>query len=126
MVNQAANQYLVRAVQTATPAELTLMLYEGAIKFTNIALIALEKSDMPKTNEYLKKAQKIIMELRVTLNHKYPVWKDFENVYEYIYNQLVDGNLHKDREAIEEALKYTREMRDTWKEVMKLNKGSSK
>ncbi|MBP3703606.1 MAG: flagellar export chaperone FliS [Lachnospiraceae bacterium] len=122
MVNNAANAYQNSAIKTASPAELTLMLYEGAIKFCNIALIALEKKDYDKVNENLKKAQRIITEFRATLDHKYPVWEDFDRVYDYIYRRLVEGNISKDKEVIEDALKYIREMRDTWKEVMKLNK----
>jgi flagellar protein FliS len=122
MPYNAADTYLNRAVQTATPADLTLMLYEGAIKFCNIALIALEKKDYQKVNENLKKAQNIITEFRYTLDHKYPVWEDFDRVYDYIYRRLVEGNINKDPEIIEDALKYIREMRDTWKEVMRLNK----
>lgn len=122
MMQNAADTYQNRAIQTATPADLTLMLYEGAIKFCNIALVALEKKDYAKANLNIQKAEKIIMEFRVTLDHKYPVWEDFERVYDYIYRRLVEGNLAKDPEIVEDALKYIREMRDTWKEVMRLNK----
>lgn len=121
-MNNVANAYQNSSIQTASPAELTLMLYEGAIKFCNIALIALEKKDYSKVNTNLKKAQRIIMEFRVTLDHKYPVWEDFERVYDYIYRQLIEGNIKKDPAIIEDALRYIREMRDTWKEVMRLNK----
>ena len=65
---------------------------------------------------------RIISEFRATLDHKYPVAKDFENVYDYIYQRLIDANIKKDKEILEEALGYIREMRDTWKEVMKLSK----
>ena len=92
-----------------------------AFKFA-IALIALEKKDYMKVNMNLKKAQRIIMEFRITLDHKYPVWEDFERVYDYIYRQLIEANIQKDPAIIEDALHYIREMRDTWKEVMKLNK----
>lgn len=118
----ALNAYQKNAILTASPAELTLMLYEGAIKFCNMADMAMEKDDYEKRNFFLKKAQAIIAELRVTLDHKYPVWEDFERVYEFIYNQLVDANIHNDRESLGRALQYTREMRDTWKEVMRLNR----
>lgn len=121
---RALNAYQKNSVMTASPAELTLMLYEGAIKFCNLAIMAMEKNDIEKRNTNLKKAQAIIMELRCTLDHKYPVWEDFERVYEFIYNQLVDANIHNDVEALECALKYTREMRDTWKEVMRLCKSN--
>lgn len=126
MYQNNTNAYLRNAVMTASPAELTLMLYEGAIKFCNIALIGLEKNDLEKVNINLKKAQAIITELRATLDPKYPVWEDFERVYDYIYRRLVEGNIRKDAEVIEDALKYIREMRDTWKEVMRLNKVDGK
>lgn len=126
MDTNIANAYQRNAIMTATPSELTLMLYEGAIKFCNIGMMAIEKKDYEKANTNIKKAQAIITELRATLNHKYEVWEDFERVYEYIYQTLVDANIHKDVEALEEALKRIREMRDTWKEVMRLNKVAEK
>lgn len=122
MDSNKLNAYQRNAILTASPPELTLMLYEGAIKFCNIGIMAIEKKNYEEANTNLKKAQAIITELRVTLNHKYPVWEDFERVYDWIYRRLVDGNIHKDIEVIEDALKYIREMRDTWKEVMRQNK----
>lgn len=126
MDTNIANAYQRNAIMTASPAELTLMLYEGAIKFCNIGMMAIEKKDYEKANTNIKKAQAIITELRVTLNRKYPVWEDFERVYDYIYRTLVDANMHKNTEELEEALKRIREMRDTWKEVMRLNAGAEK
>lgn len=126
MDSNAINAYQRNAIMTASPSELTLMLYEGAIKFCNIAMIAIEKKDFEKANNNIKKAQAIIMELRVTLDHNYPVWEDFERVYEYIYNRLVEANLQKDYEILEDALKYIREMRDTWKEVIRLTREGNK
>lgn len=125
MNRDSINAYQRNAIMTASPAELTLMLYEGAIKFCNIAIMGIEQQDMEKAHINLKKAQDIISEFRITLDHKYPVWEDFDRVYEYIYRRLVEANLSKDIEAVEDALKYIREMRDTWKEVMKLNAGGS-
>lgn len=126
MDSNAINAYQRNAILTASPAELTLMLYEGAIKFCNIGIMAVEKKEYEKANTNLKKAQNIITELRVTLNRKYPVWEDFERVYDYIYRRLVEGNIKKDVEILEDALKYIREMRDTWKEVMRLNREEGK
>lgn len=127
MAPQNAYQaYNSSKIMTASPGELTLMLYEGAIKFCNIALVGIEKQDMEKVNVNLKKAQAIITELRATLDPKYPVWQDFERVYDYIYRRLLEGNIKKDAEIVEDALKYIREMRDTWKEVMRLNKVGDK
>ena len=114
--------YKNNSIQTASSAELTLMLYDGAIKFCNIALGAIENGDIQKANTNIIKAENIITEFRATLDFKYPVAKDFELVYDYIYRRLVEANIHKDAEVLTEALKYIREMRDTWKEVMRLNK----
>jgi flagellar biosynthetic protein FliS len=119
MAVNPASVYNDNKILTATPAELTLMLYEGAIKFCNIALMAIEKNDFEKANENIIKAENIITELRATLDFSYPVANQFETVYDYIYRRLVEANIKKDKDILEEALKYIREMRDTWKEVMK-------
>ncbi len=121
MAQNAASIYQGTKVNTASPAELTLMLYEGAIKFCNKALYGLEQNDFEKVNENLLKAQRIITELRSTLDFKYGIAEEFEIVYDYIYRRLVEANLRKDKEILEEALDYIRQMRDTWKEVMKKN-----
>lgn len=126
MDQRAMNAYQKNAIMTATPAELTLMLYDGAIKFCNIALDAMDKKDIQKAHENIKKAEAIITELRASLDRKYPVWEDFERVYEYIYKQFVAANLAKEKAPLEEALKRIREMRDTWKEVMRLNRAGTK
>lgn len=122
MINNAANAYKNNKILTASPAELTLMLYDGAVKFCNIALMGFEKNDYAKVNENIIKAEKIIAEFRATLDFKYPVAKDFDLVYDYIYRRLVEANLQKDPAVLEDALKYIKEMRETWREVMKLNK----
>lgn len=121
MATNAAMIYKNNTIQTASPAELTLMLYEGAIKFANIALMAMEKGDIQKAHDNIIKTENIIMEFRATLDHRYPVWEDFDRVYDYIYRRLVEANMKKDKEIMEEALGYIREMRDAWKEVMQIN-----
>ena len=125
-MQNAAFAYQGTKINTATPAELTLMLYEGAIKFCNIGLGAIENNDIVKANSNIIKAEKIINKLRETLDFKYPVAKDFDRIYEYIYSKLVEANIHKDKEALEEALNRIREMRDTWKEVMSITKKGKK
>ncbi|MDO4166530.1 MAG: flagellar export chaperone FliS [Eubacteriales bacterium] len=119
--NKAAMQYQRNAVQTASPAKLTLMLYDGAVKFSNIAIEGIEEGNIEKAHNNIIKVQNIIVEFRSTLDMKYPVAKDFDVVYDYIYRRLVEANMKKDKEIMEEALKYIKEMRDTWKEVMRLN-----
>ena len=120
-LNQAAySQYNNSKILTASPAELTLMLYDGAIKFCNIAVMAIEKYDVMKAHTYIVKTENIIEEFQATLNHKYPVAKDFDNVYKYIYNRLIEANVKKDKDILEEVLVHLRTLRDTWKEVMKI------
>lgn len=119
MVRNAAQAYGSRKVETASPAELVLMLYDGAIKFCNIALDGIEKKDYQKANLNIQKARNIIVELQSTLDHKYAVAKDFDIVYDYIFNKLVDANVKKDPEILTEALNEIRDMRDNWKEVMR-------
>ena len=121
-VNNAYAQYNNNKVLTASPAELTLLLYEGAIKFCNIAMMGIEEKNIQKAHDNIKKAQAIIEELQATLNHSYKVAEDFDNVYRYIYDLLVQANMHKDKEILERALTEIRGMRDTCKEVMKKGK----
>lgn len=118
--NSQFQQYNNSKILTASPAELTLMLYEGAIKFCNIAVVAIEKNDIPKAHTNIVKAERIVNHLRVTLDMKYPVAQDFERVYEYLDRRLVQANLKKDTEILEEVLTHLRSMRDTWKEVMRI------
>ncbi len=117
--------YKNNTIQTASPAELTLMLYDGCIKFCNIALGALEKNDIQKANNNIIKAERIIAEFRSTLDFKYPVAQDFERVYDWIYRRMIEANIKKDAEILEDATRLVREMRDTWKEVMRLNRVKS-
>lgn len=118
-LNQGYAAYNKNKIMTASPGELTLMLYEGAIKFCNIAIVAVEQGDVQKAHTNIVKVENIIEEFRATLNHKYPVAEDFEKVYVYIYDRLVEANIKKDKEILEEVLKHLRTMRDTWKEVMR-------
>lgn len=117
-MNNAFMQYNKNKVMTASPAELTLMLYEGAIKFCNIAILGIEKRDIEKAHNNLMKAQHIIEEFQSTLNHDYPVAEDFDRIYSYMLRRLHEANVKKDKEIVEEVLVHLRSMRDTWKEVM--------
>lgn len=118
----AYQAYANSKIMTATPEQLTLMLYDGAIKFTNIAIEAVEKQDYTKANTYIQKTERIIEEFRATLNFKYPVAQEFENVYKMLSEKLLYANMKKDIDVLNECLKHLRVMRDTWEEVMKLAK----
>lgn len=121
MTRNVAAKYNNNKVMTASPAELTLMLYEGAIKFCNLAIMAIEKKDLEKSNLNIIKAQNIILELRSTLDMHYPLSNDLDRLYEYIYYKLIQANLEKDKDIIEESLDFIRELRNTWKEAMTIS-----
>lgn len=118
----AYSQYNNSKILTASPAELTLMLYDGAIKFCNIAEMAIEQNDIPKAHNNIIKTQRIIDYLRQTLDMKYAVAQDFERIYTYLSGRLVEANMKKDTEILEEVNTHLRSVRDTWKEVMRVNR----
>ena len=125
-LNTGYAAYANNKVMPPPPAELTLMLYDGAIKFCNIAIRAIEEGDVEKAHNNIVKVENIIDEFRATLNHKYAVAEDFENVYVYLRERLSLANMKKDKEILEEVLKHLRTMRDTWKEVMKETNNGTK
>ena len=125
MNSNVALAYKNNSISTASAGDLTLLLYEGAIKFCNIALMALEKKDIDKAHTNIVKAQNIIIEFRSTLNFDYPVAKDFDLAYDCIYERLLMANIKKDSVLLEEALGFIRDMRDTWKEVMRQTKANA-
>lgn len=117
--------YANNKITTASPADLVLMLYEGAIKFCNIAIIAIENKDIQKAHDNIVKVERIIEEFQITLDHRYATAKDFDAVYKYLMQRLLEANIKKDKEILEEVLKHLRTMRDTWKEVMRLTKNGT-
>ncbi len=118
----AYSQYNNNKIMTASPAELTLMLYEGAIKFCNIAEVAVEQKDIQKAHTNIVKVQKIIDYLRQTLDMSYPVAQDFERIYVYLSDRLIAANIKKDKAILEEINMHLHSVRDTWKEVMRINR----
>ncbi len=114
-------EYTTNKILTASPAEVTLMLYEGAIKFCNIAIVSIEHGEIEKAHLNIKKTQRIIEEFRNTLDHKYQVAEDFDRIYVYLLQRLLQANIKKDTAILEEVNTHLRSVRDTWKEVMRQN-----
>lgn len=112
-------QYRKNQILTASPAEVTLMLYEGAIKFCNVAILAIQNKEIEKAHINIRKAQRIIEEFRNTLDHQYPVWEDFDKIYVYLLRRLLQANIKKDVSILEEVNGHLRMLRDTWKEIMR-------
>lgn len=115
-------QYQNNKVLTASPGELTLMLYDGAIKFCNQAIVGVEQKEIEKAHNNIKKIQRIIDYLRQTLDMSYEVAQDFENMYVYITRRLFEADIKKDKEILEEVNTHLHAIRDNWKEVMRINR----
>ncbi|MCL2874526.1 MAG: flagellar export chaperone FliS [Defluviitaleaceae bacterium] len=107
---------------TASKEELTLMLFDGALKFCNQALAAMESKDIAKANTYIMKVQNIILEFQMTLDKQYEVSKYLNSMYDYIYRRLVDANIQKSPEVLIEAKDLIKDLRNTWREAMKIAK----
>ena len=120
--NQMHDKMFADDLHTASKEELALMLYEGAIKFLNQAIIAIEKSDFMRANHAIIRVEDIIREFQMTLDHQYPISGQLDALYDYMHRRLVEANMSKDIKILEEVLSMFREFRDTWKEAMKIAK----
>lgn len=118
----AYNAYKQNSFTTASPGELTLMLYNGCLKFLGKAKIAIEETNIQEKNIFLQKAQAIILELMSTLNMDYEISKQMLPLYEYMNRRLVEANIKNDPAIIEEVEGLVTEFRDTWKEVIKITR----
>lgn len=117
---RTAEAYRTQQIMTATPEGLTLILYNGALKFITEGITAQEKRDYEVANSVLIKAQNIISEFRVTLNMDYEISHQLLPLYNYIYDLLVDGNIKNNGEKLQEAKGLLTELRNTWHEAMKI------
>jgi flagellar secretion chaperone FliS len=123
-LNKAYNQYKQSSVYTATPEELTLMLYNGLIKFIMRAQGALEGKDIEGTSNAIIRAQDIVVYFRMTLIMEYEVAQNLDMLYEYMHRRLVEANVKKDKIILDEILGMSKELRDTWAQAMKLAKAA--
>jgi len=121
-LNKAYNQYKENSIFTATPEELTLMLYNGLVKSIMLAQNSVEGNEIEKASNSLIRAQDILKYFRNTLDMKYDVSKGLDALYEYMIRRLVEANVKKDQTIISEVLEMAKELRDTWSQAMKLAK----
>ena len=124
MVANPYAAYQNNAVTTANPQELTLMLYDGALKFMRLAKLAIDQGNPDLKNINIQKTQAIFQELRLTLNKDIAISANLDLLYDYMWRRLVDANVKNDTTILDEVLYFTTELRDTWKEAMKLAKQS--
>ena len=119
MVNNAAEAYKRQQIMTATPEALTLMLYNGCLKFMTVGMEHIDNKEWEAANNSIQKAENIISEFRITLNMEYDIAKQLMPLYNYTYDRLVEGNIKGDTKLIQEAFDIIKELRDAWAQAMK-------
>ncbi|MCL6601864.1 MAG: flagellar export chaperone FliS [Paenibacillus sp.] len=123
MITSPYDKYRQSSVQTSSPAQLLLMMYDGAIRFCKVAIEGMNSVDYTKVNTNLGKAQTIVSELVTTLDRSYDVSKSLDSLYEYINYLLIQANIKKIKEPIEEAVGYLLELRQTFAQAATMTGG---
>ncbi len=118
-MNLQQNRYLETAVQTASPEQLLIMLYDGAIRFCRTAIDAIEKQHYEDANLYLIKVQNIIREFQITLDTSSPIADGLFQLYDYFIRRLIEANTTKKNEPVQEVLSFLVELKDTWVQAAK-------
>lgn len=113
-LHQQKNKYLETTVLTATPAQLLIMLHDGAIRFGKLAIEAIKSKDYQEANTNLKKVQEIISELIITLDRSIPLAESIYKLYEYFQYLLIQANVKKAEEPVQEVLGYISELKEVW------------
>ncbi|WP_100405448.1 flagellar export chaperone FliS [Bacillus solitudinis] len=121
-VTHMQTAYKQNAMNTASPGELTLMLYNGCLKFIKQAKLAIDENDIEKRNVNITKAQNIIRELMVTLKADTELGMNMLRMYDFILSRLIDANVQNERKMLEEAEELVIEFRDTWKEIIQIDR----
>lgn len=120
--NSALNAYKQNSVTTASPGELTLMLYNGCLKFLTKAKNAIAEKNIQEKNTNILKSQAIIAELMSTLNMDIEISKQMLPLYDYMNRRLIEANVKNDTDIIDEVIGLTTEFRDTWKQVIQITR----
>lgn len=120
MASPESNPYLRDAVMTATPEQLQMMLYDGAIRFATQGRDAIEASDFEAVYENLARAQKIVIEMDRGLNHEIApdLCERMSALYMFVYRCLVDGCVQRVTGPVDDALRILQFERDTWRMLM--------
>ncbi len=116
------NVYREQNAMTASPGELTLMLYDGCIKDVKLMRMYISQGHVEKTNEYALKAQAILSELMRTLDMQYEVSKSLYPLYEFMLNELVTANIQKKAQKTDAVLELLTDLRDTWQQAVRMNR----
>ena len=115
-------RYQQQSAMTASPGELTLMLYDGCIKFMKQARMYMEDKNIEKASNACIRAQDILSEFMATLDMSFEISHNLYNLYDFIMRCVIQANLKKDPEMLETPISMVTELRDTWQQAIKLNR----
>jgi flagellar protein FliS len=117
---QMANAYKNQQIMTASPAQLTLLLYNGALRFLNESIVAMEKGDRQRSHNANLRVQDIVREFVITLDMSIDLSANWAKLYEYTEYCLIQGNIKQDVEQLRNAYTVLHDLRDAWVDAMKL------
>lgn len=120
MTTAGQDRYLEIKVQTATPGQLVNMLYAGAIRFAKLAREGIDAGDIETTNTNILKVQDIVEELNLTLDMEKggEIAANLRSLYTYILERLLQANLKKSKDIINEVIGLLENMQETWSQVV--------
>ena len=118
-VVHANSDQLVAKVNNASPEELILILYQSCEQYIQQGIDFVEQKNYEQANIYIQKAERIISELRCTLNHEYEIAEQLDKLYAYMYDKLVQGNIKSNIEDLTAILNIVKELREAWELAMK-------
>ena len=123
-MNQYIKQYQKNQIETASQEQILVMLYNGAIQFLNVAKKAMQEKDIEGTHNNIIGAQKIIKEFQSTLDmaNGGEIAQNLFGLYEYLNKKLVDANIHKNMDDLDEVLNHMKDLRDTWVKAIEIAK----
>lgn len=121
-INNPQQAYANNSVNTASPGELTLMLYNGCLKFIHLAERAMKENNIQQKNMNMQKAQAIVRELSITLKADTELGRNMLSLYEYLQERLIEANIKNDPAILKEVEGFVIEFRDTWKQVIQENR----
>jgi flagellar secretion chaperone FliS len=121
-LNNPYQTYQRQAVTTSKPEDLTFMLYQGMVKFIRLSKIALENKNFEESNKNNVRAQDILSELMITLKSGYEISDSLLSLYDFMKFRLIEANINKKLEILEEVEGYAVELMETWSAAMKQSK----
>ena len=125
VLNNPYQTYQKQAVTTSKPEDLTFMLYQGLVKFIRLSKHALQNKNLEESHKSNLRAQDILSELMVTLKHEYSISESLFSMYNYMKTRLIEANLNKNLDILNEVEEFALELSETWSTAMKLSKTKS-